>query len=197
MSLKCRIAAIAAKQQELLSALVCVDEGEVSPFEPVDGSQSIKCQLQTLLDNTCAAVDLTVCECDVEACFTMTGFDYESGGGFWGSGAFQATVNGVATSTPWNFAGTEDKSLGYQAMIDQINATPGWSVTVVTDASMSTTDLVSWRFDYCGDAGDAATLTIVRTSGDDTIVLNAETGVGSFTDSNGEISNDRQPVLCE
>jgi hypothetical protein len=127
----------------------------------------------------------------------MSGFDYEQGAGFWGSGAFQATVNGVATSTPWNFAGTENKSLGYQAMIDQINATPGWSVTVVQDASMASTDLVQWRFNYCGDAGEAATLTIVRTSGgDDTIVLNAEDGSGSFTDANGEISSGRQPVLC-
>jgi hypothetical protein len=134
-----------------------------------------------------------ICSCDVECAFTMSGFDYETGG-FWGSGAFQASVNGVATSTPWAFAGTENKSLGYQAMIDQINATPGWSVSIVNDPTMASTDLVEWMFTYCGDAGGPATLSILRQGGD-SITLDAEAGTGSFLDSdNNEISNDRQPV---
>lgn len=160
-------------------------------------------KIDGMVDCLNAIKEAVICEdCEIECSFTMSGFDYESGG-FWGSGAFQASVNGVATSTPWAFAGTENKSEGYQGMIDQINATAGWSVTVVNDVSMSTTGLVDWQFDYCGPA-EGSTLTIVRGSGtnNDTVNLDAQSGEGSFTNvgfvnvnnPNGEISNDRQPV---
>lgn len=152
---------------------------------------------QQMLQKLCNIEELLTCEeCEVEKSFTFSGFDYEQGEGFWGSGSFGADVNGTATVTPWGgpFA---TKSEYYTQMLDQINnGTPGWSVTVVNDPSATgNSDLVDFEFDYCGPAGDAAILTINRTTGTpDVLIMDANTGTGSFTDDNGEISSGRQPV---
>lgn len=141
-------------------------------------------------------------DCEVEKAFTHAGYDYENSPNFYGSGAYRSTVNGVLTNTPWNFAGTETKSLAYQAQTDQINNNTDWIATVVSDPLMSSNDLVQWRYSYCGPAGEAAILTIVRNGGD-TLQLNANTGVGTWTNDDlinlpnnptGTISQDRQPI---
>lgn len=193
----CLIALLNDKLVAILTGLFCLEEGETPPWTPANPGDPIACQLKAIFDMACLAADQVVCEgAACVACFVHKGYDYENSSGFWGSGAFQATVNGVATSTPWAFAGTEPKSQGYQAMIDQINATPGWTVTITDDPTMATNDLVGWRFNYSGPCGDPAILTIERQGGD-SIVLDANTGTGTFTDSGGnEISNGRQPTAC-
>ncbi|OED44913.1 hypothetical protein ACH42_06305 [Endozoicomonas sp. (ex Bugula neritina AB1)] len=196
MSITCFVRDINSKLAEAAGELECLEEGQESQIPTVNENDSILCQLSSLYALACFIRDQLICDDLITRCFQMKGFDYETGGGFWGSGAFNATVNGTATTTPWNFSGTENKSLAYQAMIDAINALPGWSVTLIQDPPMSSNDLVGWQFDYSGPPGAAAVLEIVRQGGD-TIKLDANTGDGSFTDSDdNEISNDRQPVAC-
>ena len=160
---------------------------------------NLDCRFKEICDKLEQVIGLLTCEteCEVEKTFTFSGLDYENGAGFWNSGSFGATVNGTATSTPWTAVLTS-KAAGYQAMLDQINnATPGWTVTVVNDVAIPDggSDLVDFQFDYCGPAGEAAVLTIVRTTGTrDTVQLNANTSTGTFTDENGPISDGRQPV---
>ena len=147
----------------------------------------------------------------ITRCFRHTGFDYEGGVGFFDSGAYTSNVNGVATSTPWNFTppqiATLGKSAAYQAQIDHINATAGWSVVVIRDPRMNVRNggpdvsQVEFEYQYCGPAGPAAILTIQRTSGDasstSVLTLDANDNSGTFTDEAGDpISSGRQPVAC-
>jgi hypothetical protein len=200
MSLTCQIKELYQKLVETLKGLYCLSEGQEPPWPALNENDSIECQLATLFSMQCMAADQVVCAgCEVEGCWAFKGFDYARGvEGFWDSGLFNATVNGVPTSTPWNFTSDVGKAAGYKAMIDQINATPGWTVTVTEDASMESTDIVGFEFKYCGPA-DGAVLTIQRTSGTrDVLTLNANDGTGTFVDDGGdEISNGRQPVGCE
>lgn len=200
MSINCQVKDIGDKLKSALEGLLCPEEGEELNLPCPDPNAPIACQLDSLLELACLIQEQTVCgsDCEVEACFRLKGLDIERGvNGFWNSGSFGATVNNVTTSTPWNFNSDVGKSKAYQAMLDQINATPGWSVTVVNEASMETNDLVEFEFKYCGPA-DGAVLKIVRTTGTpDQIGLNANTGVGVFVDDQGdEISSGRQPVAC-
>lgn len=200
MSINCQIKAINDKLVATLEGLCCLEEGETPPWTEVDPNAPIACQLEALLAMQCLAAEKVVCEGgECEACFIVKGFDYERGvEGFYNSGNFGATVNGVATSTPWNFISDQGKAAAYQSMIDQVNATAGWSVSVTSDPSMNTNDLVEFKFEYSGDCGEAAILSMQRTTGTkDLLTLDANNGSGSFVDDAGdEISSGRQPTTC-